>query len=260
MNNIPNSARTARAASILLLMLAPVACHRQSSESTGLPATRALPPDVAIQVVPGIPPGVAAGLRPYESFAILVNGAGLAGAPLGDTLSLAPASRRDGQPLPAAALADFQLNGVPEGGWKSFRLFPKFAPGQLLPRKPGSYRFDFVLQSEYGVWACPPLTVSIFATASETALLTEFEQSGASQFLDHPLGARRASEPDAPALPYAALADFVNQHPGTYLLDVIRTRLQSLHLTDINSCGPYTPGPLLAEDRQACAAILGHLD
>lgn len=244
----------------LITLLALAGCGRPDAAAPSRFSAQTLPPGISIQVVPGIPPGVAAGLRPYESFAILINGAGLAGAPLGESIALAPASRRDGQPLPAAALADLQLNGVSDGGWRSFRIFPAFAPGQLLPRQPGTCRFDFILKSDTGTWSCPPVDVPVSATESETRLLAEFVQSGASQFLDHPLGARRAAGTNVPPLPYDALAAFAAQHPGTYLIDVIAARLRSLHLEDINSCGPYSPGPLLAADRQACAALLGRLD
>ena len=199
-------------------------------------------------------------LRPYESARLLLTGPGLTNFPPDTSLWLDPASSLDGQPIPEDRIKYLQFGHNSFTGHVSLGLGPEFQPWSILPRKTGAYTFNLVLHTELEKWVCPSLVVTIRATEDEARLIAEFEASGASQFLDHPFGARRASEAAAPALPYGALADFVQKHPDSYLLEAVQARIKSLFLQDINSVGAYTDGPLLPDDRQVLATILGRID
>jgi ADP-ribose pyrophosphatase YjhB (NUDIX family) len=88
----------------------------------------------------------------------------------------------------------------------------------MLPRKPGTYKFDFVIVTNNGRWACPTTEVEIKEPTSEAEerLISEFEQTGASAFLNHETGIRMAGDPDSQPVSYVALDAFVAVHPDSY--------------------------------------------
>lgn len=201
-------------------------------------------------------------LRPYEAGVLVIAGPGIQDHPEDEWIWIDADSRMDGQPIPEPMIRGLSHGGAKAAGAASrcLTLGPAFPPWSLLPRRPGSTTLDLVLHTGREKWVCPPLVVEIACSEDEARMLAEFEASGASRFLDHKIGARRASEPDAPAPPYGALGDFARRHPDSYLAAVVRQRIRRLHQEDIGSYSSCSEGPLLPEDRQALAAILGRID
>jgi hypothetical protein len=199
-------------------------------------------------------------LRPYAPALLYVSPPVLDRIAKNSDIRIDLESRLDGRPIPESAIHDLQFGSTTLRDQPYAMIGPAFQPWRLFPRQTGTYTFDLVLQTQTEKWVCPPLVLTIHASEEEAALLAEFEAGGASLFLDHPTGARWSREPEAPSLPYDALADFVKAHPDSYLTDIILQRIRRVHLRDLNSGGPYETGPLVAEDREALATILGCID
>jgi hypothetical protein len=201
-------------------------------------------------------------LRPYEPAMLVVSGPEIQNHPRDEHLWLDSDSRLNGQPIPEDLIRHLQFGGAegPEKDQRRLTLAPAIQPWALLPRRPGEVTFDLIVHAGREKWICPPFGLRITATEVELQQVADLEETGASQFLNHPVGARRTREPDAPPLPYETLTDFMARHPQSYLADVIRDRARRLFLLDVNSCSPEGAGPLLADDRAALAAVLGRFD
>lgn len=132
-----------------------------------------------------------------------------------------------------------------------------FGPVGLLPRQPGTYRFNLVVKTSIGTWRVPQFDVTVKVPDRDRAAYQAFLRSGAKAFLESENGIRSITQVRSgqQALPYASVKTFVRRYKTSSLTKRVLERAKECWQSDAQQTNSNAD-----EDSRQVAEIIAIID
>lgn len=183
----------------------------------------------------------------------------------------------NGKPVATGDLSGMRVDGYGDAASEGAQWYHNFGYTGIIPRLPGNYRMEVVLETPKGLWQMSPLDVRIVIPEGEEEAYSAMLSGNVPRFLEHPWGMRHVSAllpaeawwgvrpsdiPSQEQLPYAEVLKFIGDYPESIFTRLVYDRCVDTYIRDkrgeVNRMGVLPP--FAHADRVEIARLLMIID